>query len=124
MELLIDTRWLLEIAEHHLPDDPQVTDWGAFEAARARHAAEVMGRLVYDQPHHRAAALLHSLVRVPSLESGNELLAASVAVGYLHASGRPVRVSTEAAADLVERAGRGLDVRAIAAELKAWTDRD
>lgn len=121
MVLTVDTRWLLEVAETHLPGDPQITDWGAVEAARARHCAQVLGRYVYDQPHHRAAALLHSLVRVPALESHNELYAAAVTAAYLHASGAPVTVSTEAAADLVEQAVSGLDVRSLAAALRTWT---
>lgn len=116
MILLVDLTWLLDVAQIHLPDDPQVVDWGALEAARARHGFEVMGQLVYDQPHHRAAALLHSLVRVPALEHSNELFAAAVAAAYLHASGHPVKVSTDDAADLVDRIATGqADVHRVAA---------
>ncbi|MGW3560470.1 hypothetical protein ACWDNT_24480, partial [Streptomyces sp. NPDC000963] len=34
---------------------------------------------VYEQPHHRAAALLEQLVRVPALEHSNELYGVVVA---------------------------------------------
>ncbi|GAA1111870.1 hypothetical protein GCM10009577_38080 [Streptomyces javensis] len=97
-------------------------DWGALEAARARHCFRVMDTPVYGQPHHRAAALLHQLVRVPALEHSNELYAAAVAAAYLHASGHPVNATTKEAADLVEGvAGGQLDVREIAASLRDWT---
>ncbi|MFJ9434568.1 hypothetical protein ACIRQY_33625 [Streptomyces sp. NPDC101490] len=75
----MDLVWLLEIAQEKLPGDPDVVDFGAREAARARHCAVVMGTTVYPEPHHRAAALLQSLVRLPALEHSNELYAAAVA---------------------------------------------
>ncbi|WP_434975170.1 hypothetical protein [Streptomyces collinus] len=51
-----------------------------------------MGTLVYPEAHDRAAALLHLLVRVPALESRNELFGAAVAGAYLTASGLTVTV--------------------------------
>lgn len=122
MILLIDLTWLLEIAHREVPGDPEISDWGALEAARARHGFQVMDRLVYDQPHHRAAALLHQLVRVPALEHSNELFGATVAAAYLHASGLRVNVTTKEVGDLLEQVADGLlDVRQIATALKEWT---
>ncbi|MER5807828.1 fic family toxin-antitoxin system, toxin component [Streptomyces sp. NPDC002033] len=122
MFLRVDLTWLLDVAREALPGDPEVVDFGALEAARARHGFHVMDTPVYAHVHDRAAALLHQLVRVPALEHSNELFAASVAAGYLHASGLTVNVSTKEAADLVEQAAGGLaDVRQIAAALKDWT---
>ncbi|MEV5454254.1 fic family toxin-antitoxin system, toxin component [Streptomyces sp. NPDC057245] len=122
MILTIDLPWLLEIAQHDLPGDPEVVDWGSLEAGRARHCFQVMDTPVYGQAHHRAAALLQQFVLVPALEHSNELFAAAVAAAYLHASGQPVRVATKEAADLVQQvADRQLDVRQIAAALKEWT---
>ncbi|MFD8386176.1 fic family toxin-antitoxin system, toxin component [Streptomyces sp. NPDC059679] len=122
MILTIDERWLLDVAQTHLPGDPDVIDYGSLAAAVARHRHEVMGHLVYAEAHHRAAALLQQLVRVPALEHSNELFAATVAAAYLHASGRPVKVATDVAADLVEQAAAGhLDVREIAGRLRGWT---
>ncbi|WP_405444375.1 fic family toxin-antitoxin system, toxin component [Streptomyces avidinii] len=123
MFLQIDLAWLLDIAHQELPGDPEVVDWGALEAARARHGFRVMDtQPVYGQPHHRAAALLQQLVRVPALEHSNELFAAAVAAAYLNASGLPVNVTTKEAVDLVERvAGGQVDVREIASSLKNWT---
>lgn len=122
MFLQIDLPWLLDIAHRELPGDPEVVDWGSLEAARARHCFRVMDTPVYDQAHHRAAALLQQLVRVPALEHSNELFAATVAASYLHASGHPVSVTTKEAADLVEQVASGqLDVRQIASSLRDWT---
>ncbi|MFE3864774.1 fic family toxin-antitoxin system, toxin component [Streptomyces goshikiensis] len=121
MNLTVDLIWLLEIAQEKLPGDPDVVDFGALEAARARHCAVVMGTTVYPEPHHRAAALLQSLVRLPALEHSNELYAAAIAAAFLNASGRTVKVSTDQAVDLVRQTTNGLDVRDIAAALTTWT---
>ncbi|MFE0773339.1 fic family toxin-antitoxin system, toxin component [Streptomyces sp. NPDC058861] len=120
MNLSVDLIWLLDVAQEKIPGDPDVVDFGALEAARARHCAVVMGTTVYSEPHHRAAALLQSLVRLPALEHSNELYAAVVAA-FLTASGRPVKVSTEQAVDLVRQTATGLDVRDTAAALTTWT---
>ncbi|WP_327731319.1 fic family toxin-antitoxin system, toxin component [Streptomyces sp. NBC_00487] len=123
MDLTVDLPWLTEIARTQL-GDPDVTDWGALEAARARHAFRVMDEPVYPRPHHRAAALFHSLARVPALEHSNDLFGATVAAGYLHASGLPVRFTAKEAADLADQVAAGqVDVRALAAALKEWTER-
>ncbi|MFF7183321.1 fic family toxin-antitoxin system, toxin component [Streptomyces sp. NPDC008121] len=124
MFLQIDLTWLLDIAQREIPGDPEIVDFGALEAARARHAFRVMDTPVYDQPHHRAAALLQQLARVPALEHSNELYALAVAAGYLHASGYQVRVPSKEAGDLVEQVTVGrAGVREIAAVLKEWTRR-
>ncbi|MEW2574415.1 hypothetical protein [Streptomyces sp. NPDC047070] len=48
----------------------------------------------------------------------------TVAVGYLHASGLPVRVSAKEAAVLAEQVTSGqTDVRTLADTLKEWTER-
>ncbi|MFF4174134.1 fic family toxin-antitoxin system, toxin component [Streptomyces sp. NPDC001744] len=121
MNLTVDLIWLLDVAQEKIPGDPDVVDFGALEAARARHCAVVMGTTVYPEPHHRAAALLQSLVRLPALEHSNELYAAAVAAAFLTASGRPVKASTEQAVDLVKKTASGLDVRDVAAALTTWT---
>ncbi|MGW1047281.1 hypothetical protein [Streptomyces sp. NPDC002547] len=58
------------------------------------------------------------------MEHSNELFAAAVAAGYLYASGLPVRFTAKEAADLVDQVLAGpVDVRALAAVLKDWTER-
>ncbi|MFD5771616.1 fic family toxin-antitoxin system, toxin component [Streptomyces sp. NPDC127049] len=122
MILQVDLAWLLDIAQKVIPGDPGITDWGSLEAARCRHAFRVMDTPVYERPHHRAAALLHQLVRVPALEHSNELFALAVSVGYLRASGQAVEFTGQEAIDLVDGVVAGeVDVRQIAAVLKNWT---
>lgn len=119
MILRIDRGWLLELARQTVPGDPDITDYGTLAAATTRHTDEVMGTLVYAQPHHRA--LMHQLVRVPALEYGNELFGMVVALSYLAASGTPADVDPKQATDLAARIHRGeVDVRQTADELRGW----
>ncbi|WP_432127480.1 hypothetical protein [Streptomyces sp. bgisy082] len=53
----------------------------------------------------------------------NELYSAVVAAAFLSASGRPIKMSTEQAVDLVKETVSGVDVRDVAAALTAWTPR-
>ncbi|MER6280499.1 hypothetical protein ABT202_30080 [Streptomyces sp900105245] len=68
MILHVDRVWLQEAAQQYLRADPDGTDWGVLAVAVARHADEAMGTAVYPEAQHRAAALLHLLVRIPALE--------------------------------------------------------
>ncbi|MCX4516867.1 fic family toxin-antitoxin system, toxin component [Streptomyces anulatus] len=122
MNLRIDLSWLLMVAEHKTPGDPQVVDWGALVAAVARHDAEIFGSAVYSDPHARAAALLQLLLHVPALERSNAMFASAVAYGYLVASGLKVITSPEQVRDLALLVKQGkADVRAIADELRQWS---
>ena len=120
MIIAIDRAWLLDLAHQSLPGDPDVTDFGTTAAAVARHADRVMDTYVYTEPHHRAAALMHQLVRVPALEHSNELFGAVVAASYLAASGVVVTATAKQAAALAARVRDGLDVRATADEIRGW----
>lgn len=122
MNLRIHLSWLLMVAEHKTPGDPQVIDWGALVAAVARHEAEIFGSPVYSDPHSRAAALLQLLLHVPALERSNAMFASAVAYGYLVASGLKVITSPEQVRDLALLVKEGkADVRAIADELRQWS---
>ncbi|MFG2769602.1 fic family toxin-antitoxin system, toxin component [Streptomyces sp. NPDC048350] len=122
MSLTVDLSWLLMVAEHQTPGDPQVTDWGALVAAVGRHDAEIFGVPVYSDPHARAAALLQLLLHVPALEHSNAMFASAVAYGYLVASGLKVVTSPEQVRDLARLVKRGeVDVRVIADELRQWS---
>ncbi|MFF7213741.1 fic family toxin-antitoxin system, toxin component [Streptomyces sp. NPDC008238] len=117
----IDRAWLLDLAHRHMPGDPDITDFGSMAAAVARHADKVMDTPVYTEVHHRAAALMHQLIRVPALEHANELFAAVVAAAYLTASGAIVTVGAKEAAELAARIDRdALDVRAVAEVVRGW----
>ncbi|MEU8706949.1 fic family toxin-antitoxin system, toxin component [Streptomyces sp. NPDC048565] len=122
MNLQIDLSWLLMVAEHKTPGDPQVVDWGALVAAVSRHEAEIFGSPVYSDPHSRAAALLQLLLHVPALEHSNAMFASAVAYGYLVASGLKVVTSPEQVRDLARLVKEGkADVRIIADELRRWS---
>ena len=122
MNLQIDLAWLLMIAEHKTPGDPQVTDWGALVAAVSRHEAEIFGIPVYSDPHARAASLLQLLLHVPALEHSNAMFASAVAYGYLVACGLKVVTSPVQVRDLARLVKEGkADVRTIAGELRQWT---
>ncbi|MFD4137427.1 fic family toxin-antitoxin system, toxin component [Streptomyces sp. NBC_00390] len=122
MNLQIDLAWLLMVAEHKTPGDPQVTDWGALVAAVSRHDAEIFGVAVYSDPHARAAALLQLLLHVPALERSNAMFASAVAYGYLVASGLKVVTSPEQVRNLARLVKAGTaDVRTIAEELRQWS---
>ncbi|MFD8086953.1 fic family toxin-antitoxin system, toxin component [Kitasatospora sp. NPDC059722] len=121
MILRIDRAWLLDIAHHFLPADPDVTDYGTLAAAVARHVDEVMEVPVYAGAHQRAAALMHQLIRVPPLEFANEHFSAVVAAAYLSASGVIVTVEPKSAAELAARIRDGqADIREIAAAIRTW----
>ncbi|GAA2921734.1 MULTISPECIES: fic family toxin-antitoxin system, toxin component [Streptomycetaceae] len=122
MNLRIDLSWLLMVAEHKTPGDPQVVDWGALVAAVSRHEAEIFGSPVYSDPHSRAAAMLQLLLHVPALEHSNAMFASAVAYGYLVASGLKIITSPEQVRDLARLVKEGkADVRAIADELRRWS---
>jgi death-on-curing protein len=119
--LRIDRAWLLDIAHECLPGDPDITDYGSLAAAVARHADAVMDVPVYEAVHQRAAALMHQLIRVPALESGNEHFAAVVAASYLSASGVIVTAGPEQAVALATRIRAGnADVRETASAIRSW----
>ncbi|MFJ6633378.1 fic family toxin-antitoxin system, toxin component [Streptomyces sp. NPDC091376] len=121
MNLSIDLAWLLMVAEHKMPGDPQVTDWGALIAAVSRHDAEIFGTAVYDDPFTRAAALMQVLLHVPALEHSNAMFATAVAYGYLVASGLRVSTSPERVRDLARLVKEGkTGVLGIARELRQW----
>lgn len=121
MIVRIDRAWLLDLAHRHLPSDPDVVDFGTLQAAAGRHADEVMGTPVYTEPHHRAAALMHQLIRCPALEHSNELFGAVVAASYLVVSGVIVDVQPKRAAALAARIDRdALSVRQVADEIREW----
>ncbi|MFI1966245.1 fic family toxin-antitoxin system, toxin component [Streptomyces pathocidini] len=122
MNLRIDLAWLLMIAEHNTPGDPQVTDWGALVAAVTRHEAEIFGVPVYTDPQDRAAAMLQLLLHIPALERSNAMFASAVAYAYLVASGLKIATSPEQVRDLARLVKGGqADVHAIADELRTWS---
>ncbi|MEU1529819.1 fic family toxin-antitoxin system, toxin component [Streptomyces fagopyri] len=121
MIVRIDRAWLLDLAHRHIPGDPGVSDFGTLAAAAARHAGTGMDTPVFTESHHRAAALMHPLIRCPALDHSNELLSAVVAASCLSVNDEILDVQPGQAAALATRvSGDALDVRSIASEIKTW----
>ncbi|MFB7669465.1 fic family toxin-antitoxin system, toxin component [Kitasatospora sp. NPDC056138] len=121
MILHVDLAWILEVAERAVPGDPAPIDYGVAIAAVERHRAVVTGQDVYDGPVARAAALTHTLGRLPWLEHSNLRVAVAVAHGYLTASGVQVRIDQERVTALATALTRPrATVADIAAVLRTW----
>jgi prophage maintenance system killer protein len=118
--LRVDLAWLLAVAQQSLRGDPAIDDWGALTSAVFRHRSVLWDIPIYSEPHHRAAALAHSLIRVPAFEAGNRAFAMATAVAYLTADGLKVDTTGPRAASLARAIEGGMPVREAAAELKGW----
>ncbi|WP_431683621.1 fic family toxin-antitoxin system, toxin component [Kitasatospora sp. KL5] len=122
MILHVDLAWILEVAERAGVGDPAPVDHGVAIAAVERHRAVVAGRDVYDGPLARAAALAHTLGRLPWLERSNLRVAVAVAHGYLLTGGLAVRLDQERVTAVAEELKRpGSTAADLAAVLRTWT---
>ncbi|MFE0632788.1 fic family toxin-antitoxin system, toxin component [Streptomyces sp. NPDC058864] len=119
----IDVPFLLHAAEQ-IDGDPQVHELGPLYAAVARVQANAMERDVYGSDHLKAAALLHTLARLPSLEHSNLQFAWVSTVGFLVLQGHGLEYPPKHAAGLVRDAEAGrVTVEEIAVTLRDWTVR-
>ncbi|MFC8239050.1 toxin Doc [Streptomyces sp. NPDC057284] len=102
MVLYIDVPWLLDVQEQAVPEDVSVADYSALVAAVARHKTRIP-RPTTAEPDAawRAAALLHTLVRLQPLPYRNSLYACQVAAAYMHASGEGIDPPYGALVELV-----------------------
>jgi hypothetical protein len=123
MVLHIDVSWLLDVQEAALGhEDVTVTDYSALVAAVARHRTR-MPTLEASDPDAawRAAALLHTIVRLEPLPHRNSLFAAFVAAQYMDQSGEGVDPPYGGLSDLVRKVrDTRLSVYAVAEALRAW----
>ncbi|MFF7183092.1 toxin Doc [Streptomyces sp. NPDC008121] len=102
MVLYIDVPWLLDVQEQAVPEDVSVADYSALVAAVARHKTRIPRPTTAEpDPAWRAAALLHTLVRLQPLPYRNSLYACQVAAAYMHASGEGIDPPYGAMVDLV-----------------------
>ncbi|ORT57031.1 toxin Doc [Streptomyces sp. CB03238] len=118
MVLYIDVPWLLDVQEQAVPEDVSVADYSALVAAVARHKTRIPRPTTSEpDPAWRAAALLHTLVRLQPLPHRNSLYACQVAVAYMHASGEGIDAPYGALVDLVR------DIQAAKATVYQAADR-
>ncbi|MCX5000542.1 toxin Doc [Streptomyces longwoodensis] len=123
MVLHIDVSWLLDVQEAALGhEDVTVTDYSALVAAVARHRTR-MPTLEASDPDTawRAAALLHTVVRLEPLPHRNSLFAAFVAAQYMDQSGEGIDPPYGALSDLVRKVRDSrLGIYAVAEALRSW----
>jgi len=123
MHLYIDVSWLLDVQEAALSDeDMSVSDYSALVAAVARHKTKLPTFAAADpDAAWRAAALMHTIVRLEPLPHRNSLYAAFVAAQYMGQSGEGIDPPYGALSELVRKIrDTGVGVVAVADQLRAW----
>jgi hypothetical protein len=123
MHLHIDVSWLLDVQEAALgSEDMSVTDYSALVAAVARHKTRLPTLHAADpDAAWRAAALMHTLVRLEPLPHRNSLFAAFVAAQYMDQSGEGLDPPYGALSDLVRKIrDTRLRVPEVADQIRSW----
>jgi hypothetical protein len=123
MHLYVDVSWLLDVQEAALgSEDVSVADYSALVAAVARHKTKLPTLEAADPDvAWRAAALMHTIVRLEPLPHRNSLFAAFVAAQYMDQSGEGIDPPYGALSDLVRKIRDSrLRVPAVAEQLRAW----
>ncbi|MFC9848656.1 toxin Doc [Streptomyces sp. NPDC060223] len=123
MHFHIDVAWLLDVQEAALArEDMSVSDYSALVAAVARHKTR-MPTLAASDPDAawRAAALMHTIVRLEPLPHRNSLFAAFIAAQYMDQCGEGIDPPYGALSDLVRKIrDTRLGVLAVADQLRSW----
>lgn len=116
--IFLDLEDLLHIAGRILPAF-EVRDVGLLEASTALPLATAFGEDAYPSIHHKASALLHSIVRNHALVDGNERLGLAAVISFYGLNGWRLTLTNEEAYDLVMGVASGQldDVEGIAWQL-------
>ncbi|MFJ1969617.1 toxin Doc [Streptomyces sp. NPDC087903] len=123
MSLSIDVSWLLDVQEAALDrEDLTVSDYSALVAAVARHRTRLPTLAAADpDAAWRAAALMHTIVRLEPLPYRNSLYAAFVAAQYMDQSGEGIDPPYGALSDLVRKIRDSrVGVEQVADQLRTW----
>ena len=123
MHLYIDVSWLLDVQEAALGhEDMSVSDYSALVAAVSRHKTNLPTLAAADpDAAWRAAALMHTIVRLEPLPHRNSLYAAFVAAQYMGQSGEGIDPPYGALSDLVRKIrDTRVGVLAVADQLRSW----
>ncbi|MCX4817682.1 MULTISPECIES: toxin Doc [unclassified Streptomyces] len=123
MQLYIDVSWLLDVQEAALGhEDMSVSDYSALVAAVSRHKTKLPTLAAADpDAAWRAAALMHTIVRLEPLPHRNSLYAAFVAAQYMGQSGEGIDPPYGALSDLVRKIrDTRVGVLAVADQLRSW----
>lgn len=113
---------LLATARAALGREAEVGDWGLLESALGRPRASAFGEDAYPDPHHKAAALLHSLATTQALVDGNKRLAWEATRLFYVMNDRDIRCIEDEAFNLVIAVATHEidDVTKIAEQLHRW----
>jgi hypothetical protein len=123
MHLSVDVSWLLDVQETALGhDDLTISDYSALVAAVARHKTRLPTLAAADpDASWRAAALMHTIVRLEPLPHRNSLYAAFIAAQYMDQSGEGIDPPYGALSDLVRKIrDTRIGVQDVADQLRAW----
>ncbi|MFE6158407.1 toxin Doc [Streptomyces sp. NPDC056486] len=123
MVLYVDVSWLLDVQEFAVtPEDMTVSDYSALVAAVARHKTKLPTLESADpDAAWRAAALLHTIVRLEPLPYRNSLYAAFVAAQYMDQSGEGIDPPYGALSDLIRKIRDSrISVYAVADQIRSW----
>ncbi|WP_405530834.1 toxin Doc [Streptomyces canus] len=123
MYLHIDVSWLLDVQEAALDsEDMSIADYSALVAAVARHKTKLPTLQAADpDAAWRAAALMHTIVRLEPLPHRNSLYAAFVAAQYMDQSGEGIDPPYGALSDLVRKIrDTRLRVPEVAERIRSW----
>ncbi len=123
MHLYVDVSWLLDVQETALGhDDLSVADYSALVAAVARHRTRLPTLAAADpDAAWRAAALMHTIVRLEPLPYRNSLYAAFIAAQYMDQSGEGIDPPYGALSDLVRKIrDTGIRIQDVAEQLRVW----
>ena len=115
----LDLADMLSLASALLGDPPPIRDVGLLGSAVARPQTTVFGEDAYPTLFHKAAALLHSVLKNHALVDGNKRLGWLSTAVFLEINGVTVtNVSNDAVYDFVIDVTTGTDdIDAIAASL-------
>lgn len=121
VELHIDLRWLLERQAEVLPKHPSVHDFSSLVAAVARHRVNTPQVGVAVDNAWRAAALMHTIIRLRPLPARNALYGSAVAVSYMDAAGEGIDPPYGALIDLARDLHAGhVDGYDAADRIRSW----
>ncbi|MEU6676169.1 toxin Doc [Streptomyces sp. NPDC046853] len=123
MVLYVDVSWLLDVQEFAVtPEDMTVSDYSALVSAVARHRTKLPTLESADpDAAWRAAALLHTIVRLEPLPYRNSLYAAFVAAQYMDQSGEGIDPPYGALSDLILKIRDSrISVYAVADQIRSW----
>jgi death-on-curing protein len=117
----LTVREVIRISEVEVGEDV-LADFGLLDAAVQRPQQSAFGRDAYPDVHHKAAALLHSIVRNHPFVDGNKRVGAAAALVFYDLNGWvvPLEDQGELVALVVDVAEGLLTVDAIASTLKGW----